>query len=114
MTSEQNSYIIFQYLFNSVFIHVIIWVFLISCKVKWSDYIEFSRICLRPIEVLDELFAEQQIYFNSHLAEASLSRIRAGIHFKEDTDNGVIVGSAIGEKIVNDMGKIPPLQVNSD
>jgi len=60
------------------------------------------------------LFAEQQIYFNSHLAEASLSRFRAGIHFKEDTDNGVIVGSAIGEKIVNDMRKIPPLQVNSD
>ena len=66
------------------------------------------------MKVLDELFAEQQTYFNSHLAEASLFRIRAGIHFKEDTDNGVIVGSAIGEKIVNDMGKIPPLQVNSD
>ena len=48
------------------------------------------------------------------LSEASMSRIRAGIHFKEDTDNGVIVGSAIGEKIVNDMCKIPPLQVNSD
>jgi len=26
----------------------------------------------------------------------------------------MIVGSAIGEKIVNDMRKIPPLQVNSD
>jgi hypothetical protein len=114
MTSEQNSDIMIQYLFNSVFIRVIIWVFLISCKVKWSDYIEFSRICLRPIEVLDELFAEQQIYFNSLLAEASMSRIRAGIHFKEDTDNGVNVRSAIDENKVNDMRKIPTLQVNSD
>jgi hypothetical protein len=50
----------------------------------------------------------------SLLAEASMSRVWAGIHFKEDTDNGVSVGSAISEKIVNDMRKIPLLRANSD
>lgn len=43
-----------------------------------------------------------------------MSRVRAGIHFKEDIYNGMNVGSAIGEKIVNDMHKIPNLLVNSD
>ena len=42
-----------------------------------------------------------------------MSRFWGGIHFKEDTDNGMRVGLAIGEKIVNDMHKIPHPLVNS-
>jgi hypothetical protein len=43
-----------------------------------------------------------------------MSRFWAGIHFKEDIYNGMSVGSAIGEKIANDMHKIPHPLVNSD
>ena len=58
-------------------------------------------------------FRMNQNYFNSLLTEASMSRFWAGIHFKEDTDNGMGVGLAIGVKVVNDIHKIPHPLVNS-
>jgi hypothetical protein len=51
--------------------------------------------------------------FNSLLTEASTSCFWAGIHFKEDTDSGMIVGVAIGGKIVNEMHKTPHPLANS-
>ena len=73
-----------------------------------------STISAAAAKILDELFPKQQVYFNNLVTEASMSRFWAGIHFKEDIDNGMSVGSAIGEKIVNDMHKIPHPLVNSD
>jgi hypothetical protein len=73
-----------------------------------------STISAAANKVLDDLFPNEQNYFDSLLVEASMSRFWAGIHFKEDIYNGMSVGSAIGEKIVNDMHKIPHPLVNSD
>jgi hypothetical protein len=73
-----------------------------------------STISAAAIKVLNEVFPNEQNYFNNLLTEASMSRFWAGIHFKEDIDNGMIVGSAIGGKIVNDMHKIPHPLVNSN
>lgn len=73
-----------------------------------------STISAAATKVLDDLFPNEKNYFESLLVEASMSRFWAGIHFKEDIYNGMSVGSAIGEKIVNDMHKIPHPLVNSD
>jgi hypothetical protein len=72
-----------------------------------------STISAAAIKVLSDVFPNEQNYFNSLLTEASMSRFWAGIHFKEDTDNGMRVGLAIGGKIVSDMHKVPHLLVNS-
>jgi hypothetical protein len=72
-----------------------------------------STISAAAIRVLSDVFPNEQNYFNRLLIEASMSRFWAGIHFKEDTDNGMRVGLAIGGKIVNDMHKIPHPLVNS-
>lgn len=77
-------------------------------------YFRASNYLSAATKVLDDLFPNEQNYFDSLLVEASMSRFWAGIHFKEDIYNGMSVGSAIGEKIVNDMHKIPHPLVNSD
>jgi PAP2 superfamily len=71
-----------------------------------------STISAAAVKVLDESFPNERSHFNNLLIEASLSRFWAGIHFKEDIYNGMNVGSAIGEKIVNDMHKVPHLLVS--
>jgi PAP2 superfamily len=72
-----------------------------------------STISAAAVKVLSDVFPNEQNYFNRLLIEASMSRFWGGIHFKEDTDNGMRVGLVIGEKIVNDMHKIPHPLVNS-
>ena len=57
-----------------------------------------STISAAAAKILDELFPKQQVYFNNLVTEASMSRFWAGIHFKEDIDNGMSVGSAKVEK----------------
>lgn len=73
-----------------------------------------STISAAAIKVLSDVFPDEQNYFNSLLTEASMSRFWAGIHFKEDIDNGMRVGLAIGGKIVDDMHSIPHPLVNSN
>lgn len=55
--------------------------------------------------VLGEIFPIDRDYFNKQAIEAGLSRLWAGIHFKQDISNGMDQGNKIGKKVVEDMDK---------
>lgn len=57
--------------------------------------------------VLGELFPNEQDQFRNMSVEAGLSRLWAGIHFKQDITNGMDQGNKIAEKVVDDMQKTP-------
>ena len=53
--------------------------------------------------VLSELFPDKRDYFKSQSVEAGLSRLWAGIHFKQDVNNGIELGNEIGAKVTENM-----------
>ena len=57
--------------------------------------------------VMGELFPAQRGYFASQADEAAMSRLWAGIHFPHDNEQGLVVGRAIGAKVVQDMMGAP-------
>jgi hypothetical protein len=57
--------------------------------------------------VLGEIFPDEKIIRNQAI-EAGLSRIWAGIHFKQDVVKGMNQGNKIADKVVEDMNINPP------
>lgn len=57
--------------------------------------------------VLGEIFPIERDFFNKQSIEAGLSRLWAGIHFKQDVTNGMDQGNEIAEKVVRHMHKNP-------
>lgn len=53
--------------------------------------------------VMGELFPAEKVFFSAEAQEAALSRLYGGIHFQHDNDQGLVVGTAIGEKTVSVM-----------
>jgi PAP2 superfamily len=66
-----------------------------------------SVISIVAGRVLGEIFPDKKDYFYNQAMEAGLSRLWAGIHFKQDITNGMEQGNKIAEKIVSDMHKVP-------
>jgi hypothetical protein len=64
-----------------------------------------SVISMVASRVLGEIFSNQTDYFNDKAEEAALSRLWAGIHFKQDIINGMSQGDKIAKKVVEDMHK---------
>jgi len=62
-----------------------------------------SVISVVSARILGELFPDKQVYFYDKATEAGLSRIWAGIHFKQDVTNGIDQGNKVAEKIILDM-----------
>ena len=55
--------------------------------------------------VLGEIFPTERDYLHNQAIEAGLSRLWAGIHFKQDIINGIDEGNNIADKVVEDMHK---------
>jgi hypothetical protein len=66
-----------------------------------------SVISMVAARVLGEIFPNKEVYFYDQAREAGLSRLWAGIHFKQDITNGMNQGNKIAERITLDMHKIP-------
>jgi hypothetical protein len=66
-----------------------------------------SVVSTTASRILGEVFPQERSHFDSMSTEASLSRLWAGIHFKQDVTNGIEQGSQIAEKILVDM-HMPP------
>jgi hypothetical protein len=64
-----------------------------------------SVISMVASKVLGEIFPQEKNYFHNLAIEAGLSRLWAGIHFKQDVINGMDQGYNIANKIVGDMHK---------
>ncbi|HEY9385748.1 MAG TPA: vanadium-dependent haloperoxidase [Nitrososphaeraceae archaeon] len=64
-----------------------------------------SVISMVASKVLGEIFPQEKNYFHNQGIEAGLSRLWAGIHFKQDVINGMDQGDKIANKIVGDMHK---------
>jgi membrane-associated phospholipid phosphatase len=62
-----------------------------------------SVISTVAAKVLGEIFPIERTYFNNQAREAALSRLWAGIHFKQDITEGVDQGNKIAMKVVEDM-----------
>jgi PAP2 superfamily. len=62
-----------------------------------------STISIVASRVLGEIFPNEKDYFNNQAIEAALSRLWAGIHFKQDVVKGMDQGDKIAKKIVEDM-----------
>jgi hypothetical protein len=57
--------------------------------------------------VLGEMFPNEKDHFRDQAVEAGLSRIWAGIHFKQDVVQGMNQGNKIADKVVEDMNINP-------
>lgn len=66
-----------------------------------------SVISMVAGRILGEIFTDKQDYFYNQAIEAGLSRLWAGIHFKQDITNGMEQGNKIADKIASDMHKVP-------
>ena len=64
-----------------------------------------SVISMVASRVLGEIFPDERDYFKGQAIEAALSRLLAGIHFKQDIINGIDQGDKVAEKVVDDMHK---------
>jgi hypothetical protein len=66
-----------------------------------------SVISMVASRVLGEMFPNEKDYFRNQAIEAGLSRIWAGIHFKQDVVQGMNQGNKIADKVVEDMNNPP-------
>ncbi len=64
-----------------------------------------SVISMVAGRILGEVFPAERDYFHNRAIEAGLSRLWAGIHFKQDIINGIDEGNKIADKVVEDMYK---------
>lgn len=51
-------------------------------------------------EVLGAYFPEQKTFYQAEAREAAMSRLWGGIHYREDNDDGLILGARIGDYCV--------------
>lgn len=66
-----------------------------------------SVISMVASRILGEVFDSDRDYFHNLAIEAGLSRIWAGIHFKQDVVNGMNQGNKIADKIIEYMNSKP-------
>ncbi|HKG32076.1 MAG TPA: vanadium-dependent haloperoxidase [Nitrososphaeraceae archaeon] len=66
-----------------------------------------SVISMVASRVLGEMFPNERDHFRDQAIEAGLSRIWAGIHFKQDVVQGMNQGNKIADKVVEDMNINP-------
>ena len=66
-----------------------------------------SVISMVASRVLGEMFPNEKDQFRDQAVEAGLSRIWAGIHFKQDVVQGMNQGNKIADKVVEDMNINP-------
>ena len=66
-----------------------------------------SVISMVASRVLGEMFPNEKDHFRDQAVEAGLSRIWAGIHFKQDVVQGMNQGNKIADKVVEDMNINP-------
>jgi hypothetical protein len=66
-----------------------------------------SVISMVASRVLGEMFPNEKDHFRDQAIEAGLSRIWAGIHFKQDVVQGMNQGNKIADKVVEDMNINP-------
>lgn len=59
-----------------------------------------STISAAAAQVMGELFSSEKDYFVNQAREAALSRLLAGIHFRRDNEQGLLVGKLIGKRAV--------------
>ncbi len=62
-----------------------------------------STISGAAAEVMGEIFPAQLEFFRDEALEAANSRLWGGIHYRQDNENGLVVGKKIGEKVVDVM-----------
>jgi hypothetical protein len=62
-----------------------------------------STISATAAEVMGELFPSEIDYFRAQAREAAASRLLAGIHFRHDNEQGLVIGTMIGNKVVKAM-----------
>jgi len=67
-----------------------------------------STISATAAEVMGELFPAEVDYFRGEAREAAMSRLLAGIHFRHDNEQGLVVGTKIGKKVVRAMRGFVP------
>jgi len=60
-----------------------------------------STISASVAEVLGEIFPSELEYFRAEALEAADSRLWGGIHYRQDNEQGLVVGKKIGEKVVD-------------
>lgn len=126
----KNNMSIFDIAYSGVYLNVAIYDAFISCWYTKYDYWTarpFQRISNFTTEiptpnfpgytsghsvismvaskVLGKIFPQEKSYFHNQAVEAALSRLWAGIHFKQDVINGMDQGDKIANKIVEDMHK---------
>ncbi|HZE77185.1 MAG TPA: vanadium-dependent haloperoxidase [Nitrososphaeraceae archaeon] len=66
-----------------------------------------SVISMVASRILGEVFHSDRDYFHNLAREAGLSRIWAGIHFKQDVVNGMNQGNKIADKLIEYMNSKP-------
>ena len=66
-----------------------------------------SVISMVASRILGEVFHSDRDYFHNLAVEASLSRIWAGIHFKQDVVNGMNQGNKIADMLIEYMNSKP-------
>jgi len=66
-----------------------------------------SVVSTTASKILGEVFPNEKDHFRKLAIDASMSRLWAGIHFKQDIVNGIDQGLQIGDKVVQDMHKPP-------
>ena len=62
-----------------------------------------STISSAAARVMGQLFPSEDRYFIAEAEEAAMSRLLAGIHFRHDNEQGIAVGTAIGNRTVRIM-----------
>lgn len=64
-----------------------------------------STISAAAASILTTLFPDQGLYFEREATEAAASRLFAGIHFRHDNDQGLIMGRKVGARVVSIMNQ---------
>jgi hypothetical protein len=59
---------------------------------------EVATLSAAAAEVMSELFPRERDTFESQADEAAMSRLWAGLQFRHDTEQGLILGRSIGER----------------
>jgi hypothetical protein len=59
-----------------------------------------STISASAAEVMAQVFPAEAQYFRDQAAEAAISRLWGGIHFRHDNEQGAVVGQQVGEVTV--------------
>ncbi|MBL0742561.1 phosphatase PAP2 family protein [Chryseolinea lacunae] len=64
-----------------------------------------STFSAAAASVLSYLFPEHATEFEADASEAAMSRLYAGIHYRKDCDDGLVLGESVGTFLVNGFAK---------